>query len=161
MHFSFEKVDFKAAFQIVSWEYPPPYGLYNLNGSALAIVKFIDGNYFAAYLDDQLMGFFCYGSAAQLIGKKDHPLYQDKSYLDVGLGMHPDWCDRGLGISFVRAGLNFARERNWQDGFRLTVASNNPRAQKVYSRLGFQEIGQISWDDKLTQYFLVMTLDNF
>lgn len=161
MDFSFRKVDFKAALEIVSWKYPAPYELYNLNGSALALVKLMDGNYFSAFAHQKLIGFFCYGSAAQLMGKKDHPLYDGQSHLDIGLGLHPGWCNRGLGLDFVRSGLRFARAQNWLGDFRLTVAANNPRALKIYLRLGFQEVGRIAWDENVTFDFLVMTLDNF
>ena len=161
MNFVFKEVDFKAALEIASWKYPPPYELYNLNGSALALAKLMDGNYYSIFNQDQLIGFFCYGSAAQLMGKKDHALYQAESYLDVGLGLHPEWCDRGHGFQFVMAGLTFARSQNWLGGFRLTVASNNPRAIKVYSRVGFREVGRIIWDQNSKVDFLVMTLDSF
>lgn len=161
MDFVFEKMDLLAALQVVSWEYPAPYEVYNLHGSALALARLVDGAYFSVFSQEQLVGFFCFGSAAQLAGKRDHRLYQDKAYLDVGLGMHPHRCDRGLGSSFVRAGLVYARKQDWRGGFRLTVASNNLRAYKVYSRLGFQEEGRIVWNPKLRSDFVVMTLDTF
>lgn len=161
MEFSLHKADFLEAVQIVSWEYPAPYEVYSLHGSPLAIAKLVDGQYFGVYNHNQLVGFFCYGEAAQLAGYDRHLLYQDKQFLDVGLGMHPDYCGRGLGASFVRAGLVYAREQSWLGAFRLTVASNNPRAITVYSRLGFQEVGRIVWDASLDVDFLVMTLDSF
>ncbi len=161
MTFSFQKIDLEVARQIVAWEYPSPYHAYNLHGSALAVARFIDGPYFAVFSQEELMGFFCYGEASQLASHRKHGLYQVKGYLDVGLGMNPALCGRGLGASFLRSGLTFARQRDWQGGFRLTVASNNVRAYKVYNRLGFTEIGRIAWDTKLTADFVVMTLDTF
>ena len=161
MELSFEKVGLKEAQNIVSWKYAAPYELYNMNDSTLALAKLLGGNYFSVLAKDELIGFFCYGSAAQLMGRKDHVLYQGQTHLDVGLGMHPAWCGRGFGLDFVRAGLSFAREQNWSGGFRLTVASNNGRALKIYLRLGFQTVGRIVWDEKISFEFLVMILDDF
>ncbi|MCK9526058.1 MAG: GNAT family N-acetyltransferase [Limnochordia bacterium] len=159
MGFVFQKANLGAAVQIVAWDYPAPYQMYNLHGSAVAMDRLVDGPYYAAFSKGELMGFFCYGTAAQLNGKKDHVLYTAQGFLDVGLGMHPAWCSRGHGVDFLRSGLLFARNRGWQEGFRLTVASNNIRACKVYSRLGFQEIGRVVWDSGFNWDFVVMTLD--
>lgn len=161
MEFAFQKVDLGMALKIAAWDYPAPYHVYNVHGSPLALAKFVDGPYFAAFCDEELMGFFCYGGAAQLVGKKDNLLYQSKEYLDVGLGMHPAWCGNGYGLSFVSSGLHFAKHHGWLQGFRLTVASNNTRASKVYSRLGFQETGRIAWHSTVICDFVVMTLDSF
>lgn len=157
----FRKVDFSAAVEIARWEYPAPYHVYNLHGSGLAIGRLVDGPYLSVYSGDDLMGFFCYGPAAQLKVKHEHGLYLPQEYLDVGLGMHPAWCGQGYGMDFVRSGLCFARHQDWRDGFRLTVASNNTRAFAVYSKLGFGEIGRLAWDTRFGSDFVVMTLDTF
>ncbi|HKM42616.1 MAG TPA: GNAT family N-acetyltransferase [Limnochordia bacterium] len=159
MEYSFRKVDISTALKIVAWDYPPSYSMYNLHRSAVALERLVDGAYYAAFSGSDLMGFFCYGMAAQLNSKKDNVLYLPQGFLDVGLGMHPAWCSRGYGQGFVGAGLLFARNRGWTEGFRLTVAANNTRARKVYTRLGFQEVGEITWDSRATCGFLVMTLD--
>lgn len=158
MDFVLRKVELKEALEIVAWEYPAPYTVFNLRGSILAAANLADREYYGVFLQDELVGFFCYGSSAQLTGKKEHELYQDKGYLDIGLGMHPAWCDGGLGVSFVRAGILYARQQGWTGDFRLTVASNNPRAFTVYKRLGFQEVGKIIWHPAFQTSFLVMTL---
>ena len=155
-----QKVDHFAALQIVAWDYPAPYDVYSLNHSKVALERLVQGPYFAAYMGYELIGFFCFGSAAQLNGKKDNDLYAPRHFLDIGLGMHPAWCGQGYGTAFIRKGLDFARERGWSKGFRLTVASNNIRAHKVYTRLGFTEIGQIPWNSGSSSFFLVMTLDS-
>ncbi len=159
--FVFQKMDLGAALAVVQWEYPTPHHVYNLHGSILAITRLVDGPYFSVYFGEELMGFFCYGAAAQLKVGKGHVLYVSREYLDIGLGMHPAWCGRGLGVEFVRSGLVFAKDQDWRGGFRLTVAANNARAYAVYSRLGFKAIGSISWDDRFSSDFVVMTLDEF
>lgn len=161
MKFSFRKVELPEALEIVSWQYPPPYELYNATNSAQAINQLLQGFYYVVFNEGSLMGFFCYAHSARLSGHKKHALYADSNYLDVGLGLHPHFCDQGLGFRFVQAGLVFAQEQAWKGGFRLTVASNNLRALKVYARLNFQEAGRITWDPRLSLEFLVLTLDRF
>ncbi len=147
--------------QIVSWEYPAPYEIYNLHNSPLVVVRLVDGRYYSVYAAGGLVGFFCYGPAAQL--KKEHAsaLYQNQKYLDLGLGMHPKFCGRGLGIYFVQAGLVYAQRAFGAVHFRLTAAVDNTRAIKVYSKLGFVEVGRIKGCAGPLSEFMVMTLDSF
>lgn len=161
MVFRFEKTSVLQALEIASWEYPPPYHVYNLGGSPLALAKLMDDSYFTVFRRDDLVGFFCYGPCAQLRSELKHTLYQKENYLDVGLGLHPHFCDRGLGTSFVRAGLEYALQNFWRGGFRLTVASNNLRAWKVYRRVGFHEVGRLPAKSRLAPEFIVLTLNNF
>ena len=160
MLFRFEKTSVFQALEIIHWEYPPPYHVYNLGGSPLAFAKIVDDCYFSVFWRDSFVGFFCYGSPAQLRVKIKPPCYQEQGYLDVGLGLHPDFCDRGLGLSFVQAGLRYAAEHFWEGGFRLTVAANNYRALKVYRRVGFLEAGRLEWKSHLAPEFIVLTLGN-
>jgi ribosomal-protein-alanine N-acetyltransferase len=83
------------------------------------------GDYVA--VDDELrtlIGFFHY--------KRPHG-----ATLDIGLGLRPDMTGRGLGRSFVEAGLEYARRRFAPVEFTLSVADFNRRAITVYERAGF------------------------
>ena len=60
--------------------------------------------------------------------------------IEIGLAMRPDLTGRGLGLSFVEAGLNFARDRYAPTRFTLDVATFNVRAQRVYERAGFRPL---------------------
>ena len=91
-----------------------------------------------------LAGFFCFGTAAQVPGGRFCGVYDDVETLDVGLGLRPDLTGRGLGLSFVRAGLDSATERFGPAALRLTVAVFNRRAVTVYERAGFQPIRQFN-----------------
>lgn len=60
--------------------------------------------------------------------------------IEIGLAMRPDLTGRGLGLSFVEAGLDFARDRYAPTRFTLDVATFNVRAQRVYERAGFHPL---------------------
>lgn len=55
--------------------------------------------------------------------------------------MRPDLTGRGLGLDFVRLGLEFAHERFPGRRVILDVADFNHRARKVYERAGFHVTG--------------------
>jgi ribosomal-protein-alanine N-acetyltransferase len=55
----------------------------------------------------------------------------------VGLGLRPNLTGQGLGLEYLRAGLEFARERFSPWRFTLSVATFNERAIEVYERAGF------------------------
>jgi ribosomal-protein-alanine N-acetyltransferase len=71
----------------------------------------------------ELIGFFGFGRTADVVA--------------VGVGLRPDVTGRGLGRSFLEAGLAFAREQFAPASFKLSVADFNMRAIKVYERAGF------------------------
>jgi [ribosomal protein S18]-alanine N-acetyltransferase len=74
-----------------------------------------------------------------LIGFYQYKRPHDTS-IEIGLGLHPGWTGRGLGRSFVEAGLDYGRRRFATDRSRLSVASFNRRAITVYERAGFVTI---------------------
>ena len=71
------------AVAIADWEYDPPYTMYNLRGSLLAIVEFLTGPYYSVRRDGRLVGFFCYGHAARVKHRHSERYYRDTAYLDV------------------------------------------------------------------------------
>src|SRR5262249_27894317 len=80
--------------EVATWRYEPPYDFYNDDGRPVR-----NPERFFAVRDEQdrLVGF----------------LYFEERRLGVfyGLGMRPDLTGRGLGLGFVRLGLEFAHER--------------------------------------------------
>jgi RimJ/RimL family protein N-acetyltransferase len=106
------------------WRYPPPYDFYNDDG----VPPLNPERFYSVFTDDGVIaGFYFFGERADAI------VY--------GLGLRPDLTGRGLGIAFVAAGLDFARERLGATRFVLDVAAFNQRAIHVYERVGFRQTG--------------------
>ena len=114
---------------IAAWRYEPPYSFYDADAdpSDLALLlseEIREGRYFSTF--DQrgaLVGFF--------------EFKPDGGEIVIGLGLRPDLTGLGLGSAFLEAGLAFARERFQPARFRLSVATFNERAIRVYERAGF------------------------
>ena len=136
----FEPMDDEVAREIATWRYDPPYDFYNATSDPNDLEELLDprrreDSYFAAFDEGgELVGFFCFGTEAQVPGGD----YPDGGVVDVGLGLRPDLAGRGLGLGFQLAGLEFARRRFGPDSFRLSVATFNERAILVYERAGFR-----------------------
>ncbi len=130
---------------IQTWRYEGAYTTYNFDDSPDALAELLDTRspYFAVRGErGELVGFFAYGTAAEVGGETDPALYADPAdrTLAVGLGLRPDLTGKGLGLSFVEAALAFAHERFAPSGFRLFVLDWNARAIRVYERAGFVRV---------------------
>jgi ribosomal-protein-alanine N-acetyltransferase len=114
--------------RIATWRYEPPYSFYDADADAADLALLLgresrEGRYFSAFSEDALIGFF--------------DLKSDGDDVTIGLGLRPDLTGRGLGLPFVEAGMAFAREQFAPSRFRLSVATFNERAIRVYERAGF------------------------
>jgi RimJ/RimL family protein N-acetyltransferase len=126
--------------QIVTWKYPQEYSMYDFDDSPETFQELLDGTYYAVRdKDNQLMGFYCFGRNAQVPEGQNQNLYSGDNVVDIGLGMNPDLTGRGMGFSFLKAGIEFAKQKYKPDYLRLSVAAFNVRAIKVYSRMRFKE----------------------
>jgi len=119
---------------IAAWHYPEPYAFYDWTADADDLVELLDpvprpGVHRAAVddLDGDLIGFFTF--------KTRRP-----GTIEIGLGLRPDHTGRGLGQTFVEAGLDHARRVNGPEFFSLAVATFNRRAITVYERAGFTAV---------------------
>ena len=138
MRFTLHPITEHDAREISGWHYPEPYAIYD--GDPAAVPALLDErfDYHSAFDDDgELAGYFCFGQDAQIPEGRTLGLY-DGDALDIGLGMRPDLTGKGIGPSFVDAGLRFARERYSPAAFRLTVAAFNERAIRAYLKAGFE-----------------------
>jgi [ribosomal protein S18]-alanine N-acetyltransferase len=126
---------------ISRWRYDGPYVVYN--GNPASVASLLQPRYLYHSVHDghgELVGYFCFGEDARVSAGRRTGLYDREDALDVGLGMRPDLTGRGLGEEFVRAGLQFADETYSPPAFRLTVATFNRRAIRVYERAGFERV---------------------
>jgi len=114
---------------IADWRYEPPYDFYDADADHRDLAELLDPvrrgeKYFAARdIAEELIGFFGFGRDGDVVG--------------VGVGLRPDLTGRGLGRSFLEAGLAFASEQFTPTRFKLSVAEFNMRAITVYERAGF------------------------
>lgn len=138
MRFAFRAITAADVEAIVAWRYPAPYSFYDWD-PADDPAELLDPAVHCVVSDDNmggLAGFICFGSGGQTPGGRQAGLY-DEPLLDVGLGLRPDLTGRGLGLGFVNTALDIGQARFRPAGFRLSVASFNERAIRVYERAGF------------------------
>jgi [ribosomal protein S18]-alanine N-acetyltransferase len=119
--------------EISRWQYEPPYDFYDATSDQDDLEELLDperreGTYFSAFDErGSLVGFFQFEVGGETV--------------DVGLGLRPRLTGRGLGVGYLLAGLEFARERFSPGRFTLSVATFNERAIKAYERAGFRRGG--------------------
>ncbi len=147
MSFTFTLMSKADVQSIQTWHYEEPYAVYNttadLEEEALEMLDRKSPHYAVRDETGELVGFFCFGTAAQPWSHDNPGLYGEDRILDIGLGMRPDLTGKGLGLTFVRTGLAFAREQFAPAAFRLFVLTFNKRAIRVYKRAGFKTIGAL------------------
>jgi len=118
---------------IAGWHYPDPFSFYDWTSDPDDLAELLDpaarGDDYVAVEDEarSLIGFFHY--------KRPHA-----ARIEIGLGLHPEWTGKGLGESFLEAGLEYANRRFAPNEFTLSVASFNRRAITVYERAGFARV---------------------
>jgi ribosomal-protein-alanine N-acetyltransferase len=117
---------------IAAWRYPEPYAFYDSDADPADLAELLDPaewgrRYFAA--DD---------GAGGLVGLFVFKLRDGVA--EIGLGLRPDLTGRGLGHSFVEAGVDYAASALGASEFALAVAAFNRRAITVYERAGFHEV---------------------
>ena len=143
MQFNFSLVNEADVHTIKMWRYEGPYAVYNINNDLDDLAELLDRRspYYAVWNEQgELIGFFVFGTSAQVVGAGTPGLYSENNTITVGLGMRPDLTGKGLGLAFINAGLDFARKQFRPDYFRLFVLTFNERAIRVYERAGFQHV---------------------
>jgi [ribosomal protein S18]-alanine N-acetyltransferase len=126
--------------QIINWRYPPPYHIYDLASSdpddmETAVSYLITPHFqFHCLMDehDQIVAFCSFGIDGQIPGG-DYSV----EAIDIGMGVRPDLTGKGLGIHFAQAVVDFASTSFAHSLLRVTIASFNLRAQRVWQKQGF------------------------
>ncbi len=130
--FRFRAMTQTDAEQIARWHYPEPFSFYDASADANDLAELLDpalrGDDYASVEDEagELVGFFQFKLRPEAI--------------EVGLGLRPDLTGRGLGRSFLEAGLRELRSRFGPSRIVLAVATFNQRAITVYERAGFASV---------------------
>ena len=135
---TFRPMDRPTAQDVLRWRYDPPYDLYNVEPDEthefLCVLLDAQNRYY--YITDaegELVAYSCFGPEARVAGG-DYTAPR----LDIGLGLRPDLTGRGQGLSYAEAVLDFARDTFPASVFRVTVASFNKRALRVWEKAGFK-----------------------
>jgi ribosomal-protein-alanine N-acetyltransferase len=141
LRFTLKPITPSEALAISRWRYGGPYSIYDGDPTSADALLEPRLSYHSVYDGrGDLVGYFCFGEDARVAAGKRLGVYEIEPALDIGLGMRPDLTGRGLGERFVDAGLRFARETYAPPAFRLTVATFNRRAIRVYERSGFETV---------------------
>jgi ribosomal-protein-alanine N-acetyltransferase len=130
--------------EICSWCYPAPYDIYNWPSWGImvaqdmqfaapdireaqyaAVVRIDEVNPEVKQPEEELIGYVQY-----------FPLHE---ITRIGLGIRPDLCNKGLGLVFMKAILKEAQLRNPDNEIDLEVHTWNERAQKTYTKAGFEK----------------------
>lgn len=124
--------------EIAKWQYPSPYDFYNFDDNDETVKELLEESYYSVFnKQEELIGYFCFGSSARITTCEGF-IFSDTA-LDIGLGMKPELCGKGLGLDFLYAGFAFAESNllGHKANFRLSVAQFNERAIKLYRKAGF------------------------
>lgn len=154
--YSINIMKLEEAQEIVKWRYGSPYSRYDMSDDVEDIQELMDGTYFSAKnLENELIGFFCFGLNAQINAINKQAVYSDQSALDIGLGLRPDLTGQGKGEDFLMAGIQFAEKHYTFQKLRLSVAAFNKRAISLYEKVGFVITGELINKHNREVFFLM------
>ena len=143
------------ASEISGWIYPAEYAVYSFQKDSDTVNELLNGEYFACIdAKEKLTGYFCFGRSAQIPTMESNVYSADR--LDIGLGLKPELCGKGLGAAFMVSGMAYATEHLAAAGFRLTVACFNKRAVNVYAKLGFSIAGEVTHQKSKARFYLMI-----
>ncbi|UAL53427.1 GNAT family N-acetyltransferase [Bacillus sp. CMF21] len=139
MQLLIKKMNRRMAAEILQWNYKPPYDFYNMELTEGNINGMLSNSYYAVVdLNSRLIGFFCLGKPAQVPNGPLPEIYSE-NMIDIGLGLEPDRTGRGMGHLFFSFILHHVHMGFPNMPLRLTVASFNKRAIRLYKSAGFIE----------------------
>ena len=116
-----------------AWTYPAPYEFYNTPPEHYA-------ECFAEYAAAPQNWFAALDEAGRMVGLATYD--PSEKYMEIGLGLAPEYTGQGAGEQFTRACIAFGVEHHhWHSKpLLLRVRDFNLRAQTVYERLGFHGV---------------------
>ncbi len=144
--------------KICRWCYEEPYSIYSMDGSTECVSELLNGSYYSVKNEsNDMIGFYCFGEDAQVPAGKLYGAYEDREFIDIGLGMRPDLCGKGNGYDFLTKEIEFTKALFGTEKLRLTVAGFNERAVRIYEKAGFRKAMDFNrTNEKDTTKFIVM-----
>jgi GNAT superfamily N-acetyltransferase len=157
MNWTNKKMTEEYAKEILQWQYESPYEFYNNELNDEGLKELLDGTYVAVVDEkNQLTGYYCTGKNALVPAGNQYGAYTE-NMIDIGIGLKPDLTGSGLGRSFFTFILQNIEMANIESlPFRLTVASFNNRAIKLYKNVGF--LTQIRFESSGTPFQTMVKL---
>lgn len=116
------------------WCYETPYDFYDMKNDPEDYAEIISperrGDYYYQVLKNgALYGFFCLVPSGE-------------GSLELGLGLKPEYCGKGLGAAFLEEILDFVCSQFPTKKLILSVADFNHRAQTLYLNHGFKVVSR-------------------
>ncbi|WP_404451527.1 GNAT family N-acetyltransferase [Virgibacillus necropolis] len=142
------------AVDALQWRYEKPYDLYNNELNSEAIDEMLDNSYFGIVNEEnELIGYYCTGISARVPAGNKINAY-DEERIDIGVGLKPNLTGKGFGSTFFSFILEDIVRTHPNIPMRLTVATFNKRAIRLYEKFGFVE--QKKFDSEVAE-FITMT----
>jgi RimJ/RimL family protein N-acetyltransferase len=142
--------------EFVGWRYEPPYDAYDIAEPLEDVVAYFvrpDVECHALLEAGELIGFCTFGEDARIPGGD----YSAEA-LDIGLGIRPSSTGLGRGAGFVDAVVAHAVATHPPSPLRVTIATWNERARRVWTRCGFRETARFTVDPPVmdAKHFVVL-----
>lgn len=120
------------------WRYEPPYEIYHFPHPPKP-------EEIEEWLDPQIAGHGMWNNAGEMVafctfgldGQVSGGDYSAAA-LDIGMGVRPDHTGRGLGRSVAQSVIDFAQRTFDPPMLRVTIATFNQRAMRVWLGHGFE-----------------------
>jgi [ribosomal protein S18]-alanine N-acetyltransferase len=130
MNYEIQAISLSDAQSIAEWQYEGVYSFYDTKADKEDYEELMNpatwGKKYYSVKNDQgtLVGYFSFDKKGE--------------YIELGLAMSPEQVGKGNGVIFVKAGVEFIKDKFPERKILLSVASFNKRAIKVYKRVGFK-----------------------
>jgi [ribosomal protein S18]-alanine N-acetyltransferase len=121
---------------ILGWRYRGEYSAYDLDAGDRATLVDAGNGYLVVRCGAELIGFICLGSEARVSG-----MTQDRSVVDLGVGIRPDLTGRGESRRLMPAILTALDRRLGVVTFCAVIEAWNHRAQRAAAHAGFRVAG--------------------
>jgi len=127
---------------VAAWRYQPPYNFYDTAADPSSLVEVLDARRWGHIFFSVFSVLTSFSPSSSESGDEELAGFLELTarpgeVIEIGLGLRPNLTGHGLGLSFVEACLDFARQRSRPQAFALDVATFNQRARSVYEKAGF------------------------